>query len=171
MTVRWETFAGSTDTFAVRLAFMPDPDAGTAAHPDEAAAWGAFQLWVDGQNLCAHIDQGEILQNAHWYLLPLLEWLVESWNALLHEEKLPNRNAAESAIGTLVVTRNPPPLAGAAESVAWEEEWYEWWRRHALRAARSGGLFPNVVIRRMRDFIEISWDDEPLAGTPIGFQY
>lgn len=171
MTIRWERFEGTTDTFAMRIAFMQDPDAGAAADPEEAASWGAFQLWVDGQNLCAHVDQGEALQSSHWYLLPLLEWLVENWNAFLHEEKLPNRNNAETAVAALAATRNAPALAGEAETVAWEEEWYEWWGRHALRSARDGGLLPNVVVRRQRDLIEVSWDDEPVAGTPVGFRH
>lgn len=171
MTVTWERFAGTTDTFAVRMMFSTDPHRGTAAEPAEAASWGAFQMWVDGQNLCAHVDQGEILQSTHWYLLPLLEWFATSWNALLHEEKLPNRNLAETAVGSLAESRNAPVLAGEPETVAWESEWYEWHGRHALRAARAGGLLPNVVIRRLRDLVEISWDDEPLAGTPAGFRF
>lgn len=171
MTVRWERFAGSTDSFAIRLAFMPDPDSGAGADPADAASWGAVQFWVDGQNLCAHVDQGEVLQSAHWYLLPLLEWFAGNWNPLLHEEKLPNRNIAETASEALELTRNAPPLAGETETVSWEEERYEWRARHAIRTARSGGLLPNIVIRRLRDLIEISWNDEPLAGTPNGFRY
>lgn len=171
MTVVWERFAGSTDTFAVRMALLTDPHHGAAAEPIEAVSWGAFQLWVDGQNLCAHVDQGEVLQSAHWYLLPLLEWFAESWNALLHEEKLPNRNLSDTAVKSLAESRTAPVLAGEPETVAWETEWYEWRERHALRAARAGGLLPNVVIRRLRDMVEISWDDEPLAGMPSGFRF
>ncbi len=169
MTIKWERFAGSTDTFAARIAFMPDPDAGVGADPEDAASWGAFQLWVDSQNLCAHVDQGEVLQSAHWYLPPLLEWLGENWNAFLHEEKLPNRNSGTTA-AALDVTRTVPALAGETETVAWEEEWHDWWTRHALRAARSGGLLPNVVFRRLRDLIEVSWNDEPVAGIQTGLR-
>lgn len=171
MTIKWERFAGSTDTFAVRIAFIPDPDAGAAADSEDAASWGAFQLWVGGQNLCAHVDQGEVLQSAHWYLLPLLEWLVDNWNALFHEERLPHRNSAQTAVAALNATRVVPALVGETGTVAREEEWHEWWTRHALRAARSGGLLPNIVIRRLRDLIEVSWDDEPIAGTPTGFRF
>lgn len=171
MTIKWERFTGSTDTFAVRLAFMPDPDTGMGADAEDAASWGAFQLWVAGQNLCAHVDQGEVLQSSHWYLLPLLEWLAENWNALLHEEKLPNRNSGTTAVAALDETRTVPALAGETETVAWEEEWHDWWSRHALRAARSGGLLPNVVFRRLRDLIEVSWQDEPVAGTQTDIHY
>lgn len=171
MTVKWERFAGDTDIFAVRLAFMPDPDAGSSADPEDAASWGAFQLWVDGQNLCSHVDQGEVLQSAHWYLLPLLEWFVENWNTILHEERLSNRSSSDTAVAALGSTCIAPALIGEMETIAWDEERYGWRTRHALRSARAGGLLPNVVIRRLRDLIEFSWDEEPVAGAPAGFRY
>lgn len=150
---------------------MPDPDNGQAADPAESASWGALQIWVNGQNLCAHIDQGEVLQSSHWYLLPIIEWFIENWNPILHEERLPNRNASNTAVAALEETRYPPRLTGEAEAFAWDEERYRWRHRHALRTARNGGLLPNVVIRRLRDTLEISWNDESLAGTPAGFRY
>ncbi|GGK73709.1 hypothetical protein Sme01_32960 [Sphaerisporangium melleum] len=171
MTITWERFAGSTDGFAVRLAFITDPDDGAAASAEESASWGALQIWVNGQNLSAHMSQGEQLQSTHWYLLSVLEWLADQWNPLFHEEKLPNRNVNEPAATALIITRNAPVLADETDILAWEEEWHEWHGRHALRAARDGGLFPNIAIRRFRDFIEISWDDEPSAGSPHGFQH
>jgi Zn-dependent peptidase ImmA (M78 family) len=171
VTVRWEKFTGSTDVFAVRLSFIPDPDQGAGIAPDESASWGSLQLWVKGQNLCAHVDQGEILQGLHWYMLPFLEWLVDSWNPLLHEERLPNRNIADTAVESLAVTRNAPALAAEPDVFVWDQERYDWRSRHALRTARNGGLFPNIILRRLRDYLEISWDDERSAGTPSGFRF
>lgn len=171
MSVTWERFSGATDTFAVRLSFMPDPDHGIAAEADESSSWGALQIWVAGQNLCAHVDQGEVLQYSHWYLLSFLEWLADNWNPLFHEERLPNRNIEVTAAASLDRTRNAPSLASEDEILLWEEERYEWRSRHAIRSGRAGGLFPNVIIRRVRDAIEISWDDEPLAGTQSDFAY
>lgn len=171
MTVRWEKFSGNTDVFAVRLSFIPDPDDGIAIDSDESASWGRLELWVNGHNLCAHIEQGELLQGVHWYMLSFLEWLVDSWNPLLHEEKLPNRNIGNTAVESLAITQNPPALASELDIAAWEQEWYEWSGRHALRAARNGGLFPNVVLRRLQDDIEVSWDGELPAGTPPGFRF
>jgi Zn-dependent peptidase ImmA (M78 family) len=100
-----------------------------------------------------------------------LEWVVDSWNPLLHEERLPNRNARDSAVSSLAATRNAPELIGETATIVWEQEWFDWRGRHAIRAARAGGLFPNVVFRRVRDDIEISWREEPLAGAPDGFQF
>jgi Zn-dependent peptidase ImmA (M78 family) len=169
MTVRWERFAGSTDIFAIRLSFSPDPDEGIAVGPDEAASWGRLELWVNGQNLCAHVDQGELLQGVHWYMLTFLEWLIDSWDPLLHEERLPNRNIGVTAAESLAITRNAPALAAELDIASWDQEWYDWNGRHSVRAAREGGLFPNVILRRLQDYIEISWDGELPAGAPPGF--
>lgn len=171
MTVNWEKFAGSTDLFAIRLSFSPDPDEGIAIGREESASWGRLQLWVKGQNLCAHVDQGELIQGIHWYLLPFLEWVANSWNPLLHEERLPNRNIGDSAAESLAVTRNAPALASEVDISEWDQEWYDWYQQHSLRAARNGGIFPNIVFRRLRDHIEVSWDGELPAGTPTGFRF
>jgi Zn-dependent peptidase ImmA (M78 family) len=171
MTVIWERFAGTTDVFAIRLSFGPDPDNGTAIDLDESASWGRLQLWAGGLNLCAHFDQGEFLQGIHWYMLPFLEWIADIWNPLLHEERLPNRNIADIAVESLAITKNAPTLATEVDIAAWDQEWYDWSARHSLRTAREGGLFPNVVFRRLQDLIEISWDDELPAGAPAGFHF
>lgn len=173
MTVSWERFAGDTRRFAVRLAFSPDPDAGRGATPDASLSWGSFQLWADGRNLCAHSEEGERIESVHWYLLPLMEWFARNWNAMLHEERLPVENEGGDAWSSLRRTRFPPAaLAAEADREAvWEERWQGWWDRHALRAASEGGLFPDVVLRRFRDAVEISWGDARTAGAPAGFDF
>lgn len=150
---------------------MPDPDDGRASDSADSASWGAIQIWVKGQNLCAHMDQNEALQGAHWYLLPVFEWFAANWNPIFHEEQLPNTNSAEDAMSALRATRFPPQLAGEAASLVWDEERFQWRSRHALRTARDGGMLPNIAFRRLRDAVEISWNDERVAGTPDGFYY
>ena len=54
---------------------------------------------------------------------------------------------------------------GRAE--AWERAWQDWWSRHAIRAAREGGLFPDVVLRQSRNEIEVSWGNSRIQGMPI----
>ena len=173
MTVLWERLIGDTSRFAIRLAFAPDPDEGRGATADASVSWGSFQLWVDGRNLCAHSEEGERIESVHWYLLPLMEWFADNWNALLHEERLPVKNEGGDAWASLRNTRfAPPALAADADlEAAWEERWQGWWSRHALRAASAGGLFPDVVFRRFRDAVEISWGDARSAGTPTGFHF
>jgi Zn-dependent peptidase ImmA (M78 family) len=106
-------------------------------------------------------------------LLPLFEWLTDNWNALLHEERLPLKNAADSASESMKRTCFPPPAleANEDEAEAWDHQWYLWWSRHALRACRQGGLYPDVVFRRWRDRVEISWGPAKLAGTSDDFRF
>lgn len=185
MSIRWERFAGDTSSFAVRLAFHHDPDHGEAASPELAESWGAFQIWVRGVNLCAHVDGGETLQSSHWYLLPILEWLSANWDPLLHEERPPSvRKSALSAteMGGSSSLALAFPFASSALShrddralahrektallrrAEEHEEHYEWNQRHALRAARDGGVVPDVRFRRLRDQVEVSWTSAHLAG-------
>ena len=173
MSVQWERLVGDTSRFAIRLAFAPDPDDGQAATPDLSCSWGSFQLWVAGRNLCAHSEEGERIESVHWYLLPLMEWLARNWNALLHEERLPVKNEGGNAWTSLRNTQfAPAALAMDTDLEAgWEEQWFSWWNRHALQAASDGGLFPDVVFRRFRDVVEISWGDIRSTGAPDGFNF
>ena len=173
MAVLWEMHAGDTSRFAIRLAFGPDPHDGRGADRDLSPSWGSFQLWADGRNLCAHIEEGERLDSVHWYLLSLIEWFADNWNPLLHEERLPVRNSGASAWESLRSTRFPPPAIEADEARAdkWYSHWQSWWCRHALRSASEGGLLPDVVFRRFRDSVEISWGDTRSAGMPAEFDF
>lgn len=141
MATRWERLAGDTSVFAFKVSFSPDPDQGVGSHPDEAVSWGGFQIWVEGRNLCAHQDGGERFDYVHWYLLPLFEWLAANWDPLLHEEKLPVKNAAETAWQSLRQTQFPPLGMEDDDERAerWERDWQSWYFRHSLYVARQGG--------------------------------
>ena len=170
---QWEQLAGDTSRFAVRLAFAPDPDEGRGIGRETGLSWGSFQVWVNGRNLCAHFEEGERIDSVHWYLLPLIEWFVENWNPLLHEERLPGKNDGETAWESLRNTMFPPPVVQLDDRRAcdWELAWQDWWNRHALRAASDGGLFPDVVFRRCRDSMEVSWGRVRSAGMPADFDF
>ena len=173
MTTRWERLAGDTGVFALKLAFVSDPDEGRGIDPETGASWGSFQIWVRGRNLCAHREEGERIDSVHWYLLPLLEWFARNWDPLLHEERLPAKNAGNTAWESLWATRFPPPAIEGDErkASAWESAWHGWWSRHALQAAREGGLFPDVVFRRWRDQAEVSWGSARTAGKLGHYQF
>ena len=168
MTTRWEKLTGDTDVFALKIAFAPDPDEGQAIKPEVSASWGSFQIWVRGRNLCAHVEEGERIASVHWYLLPLMEWFVRHWNPLFHEERLPAKNDGISAWQSLRSTRFPPQAIeeNRKQTAKWEREWQAWWTRHALRSAREGGLFPDVLFRRVRDSVEVSWGPVDGKETP-----
>ena len=166
-----EIMVGSRDQFGVKIAFLADPDLGRAATREHSISWGAIEVWANGHNLCRHVEQGESVDAAHWYLLPILRWLASNWDFLLHEERLPVKNAARDAWISMQRTSDPPPALSDDEAEQWEVSWHNWWQRHSLLAAREGGLVPNLFIRRWRDLVELSWGDRPIAGAPNGFKF
>ena len=144
-----------------------------ASTREVGTSWGSFQIWIEGRNLCAHQEQDGHVDSVHWYLLPLIEWFARNWNPLLHEERLPVLNDGDTGWESLLSTRFPPPAIDddGERASAWEGEWQRWWNRHALRSASEGGLFPDVVLRRLRDSVEISWGPARSVGMPHHFSF
>ena len=171
MATRWERLEGDTSAFAIGMEFAPDPDGGRYIDPETGLSWGSFQIWVEGRNLCSHSEKGERIESTHWYLLSLLEWFARYWTPLLHEERLPIKVEGDTGWTSLHATRFPPPAIedDDEEASEWESAWQDWWFRHGIRAAREGGLFPDVVIRRFRDSVEVSWGPVRSEGMPYRF--
>jgi Zn-dependent peptidase ImmA (M78 family) len=163
--------AGDTNQFAVRVEFIPNLDPGFAT-PEEDLSWGRLQIWAGGRNLCEHVDRGEVRRALEWYLLPTLEWFAQAWDFLLHEQRPPVSNSGETAWQSLARTNRPERFDGLD---GWDFEADQanaaWTANHCLRTSRSGGLFPDVVIRRWRHEVELSWGESPPAGAPDGFRF
>jgi len=163
---------GDTGRFALRIEFVPNLDPGYRV-AEEDCSWGRLTIWARGRNLCEHIDRREVRSHVEWYLLPVLEWLAANWDFLLHEQRPPVANEGGSGWQSFATTNHPDrfekPDGEWDESAA--EENYQWGERHALRHCRSGGLFPDVVLRRRQHDLEVSWGPTPLAGTPDSFGF
>ncbi len=163
--------AGDPREFSIEMSFLPDPDGGRGATPEDAASWGALEIWVNGRNLCLHHSGGAVLEDVHWYLLPVLEWFIEYWDPLLHEERLPFPSTSADARTGFLAGVNPQLGAFDERIESQNASWYEWWGRHALRSCRNGGLLPDLFIRRWRTKVEFAWGNSPLPGTPDDFYF
>jgi Zn-dependent peptidase ImmA (M78 family) len=160
---------GDRAIFQCRVDLSPEAD-DPYVTPEEAASWGSLELWAGGRNLTAHYEAGELLGTVSWYLLPVFEWLAEQWDFLFHEQRPPTAFEGDNAWASLDRTHHPDyfeRFGAQADKVA--EENYEWSRRHCLWSAGEGGIFPDIVIRRDRDEVEISWGAARPAGTPDHF--
>lgn len=165
MAVTWRQLVGNTDRFAVEVALMPDPDEGRHASPAVAASWGQFKLFIDGKNLCESRDpSGVILDSVHWYLLPVIKFFIENWDAMLHQGRLPvlaRSGLVDLSAATLMAhTQLPSPARGKEAFATWNETWWEFYSAHAITAAREGGLFPNIWFRRTLGDVEVSWNND-----------
>lgn len=162
---------GDQNRFAVRLEFVPNLDPGFAS-PEEDLSWGRLQLWSGGRNLCEHVDRSEVRKAIEWYLLPTIEWLADSWDFLLHEQRPPVSNSGDTAWQSLAETNR---FERFSRPDSWDAEadriTTNWSSKHCLRTARFGGFYPDMVIRRWRNEVELSWGESPQAGTPQGFDF
>jgi Zn-dependent peptidase ImmA (M78 family) len=167
--VTWRYLAGDTASFAIELSLISDELDDWMVDADERASWGAVALWVRGINVCEHAVQGETLRAAHWYLLPIVEWLVEHWEPLLHEERQPIPSAGMNAAQGFSRAATLGELhAASGHGFGLAEATQAWYRRHGLRSAAQGGIVPDVYIRRYGDYIEFSTGSEHIAGEDWG---
>ncbi|WIX85845.1 ImmA/IrrE family metallo-endopeptidase [Amycolatopsis sp. DG1A-15b] len=170
--VTWRYLTGDTASFAVEFALVADDVADWMVDPDERLTWGALSIWVGGANVCEHVVQGEVLRGAHWYLLPILEWLVEQWDPLLHEERMPVPAAGPNAArGSQHAAMLAEFQASTDNSIELAEAVETWVQRHSLRASAPGALLPDLYIRRDGDRVEFSVGSDPLAGADWGVTF
>ena len=114
-----KVFSGRPDRFAVRVKFLSDPNKGRAATPEQSLSWGELEIWVNGYNLCGHVEMGEPVDAVSWYLLAFLQWLASNWDFLLHEERFPGRNLASDAWLSMLKTAEPPTGLPDADAERW----------------------------------------------------
>ncbi len=159
--MRFSRLFGDSQTFGIQLALASAPR--DSAHSEREASWGTFALWVRGRCVTRSEQHGAMRDDVEWYLAPLLTWLDESAVPLLNEEPVPALVADEvsDASHWLATSLAGPPYTSTdADDDRWRDERFAYWRRHALAAVGDGGAWPNVILRRVGDQVEISWDND-----------
>ena len=168
----WEMQADDPGDFAFRLAFLPNPHGSDdRATEEDRESWGAFSIWAHGENLCAHIEQGERSS------IPCTGTCSRFWSG---SSITGIRYCMKS--GCRCPTRACPPRNPSA---ALDNRHFH--RRTqttstglipGLRGGRGtayglvgGGPFPDLYLRRYRDRLEPSTGAEPLPGTPDEFTF
>jgi Zn-dependent peptidase ImmA (M78 family) len=167
-TVTWSLQTGDPRRLAWRLSLIDDAAGDHAVAAAVRASWGSFELWADGSNFCAHDDQGEQLEAAHWYLLPVAEWLVDNWDPVFHEQRLPlpdgdgAATAANRAMAALDAAPDRVPARWGLPAATPDKrlaDLQEWAFRHRLAAAAPEAALPDVWLRRSGGLLEISLGD------------
>lgn len=164
MSTTWGRLGGQTQTFAIEVRLIDDPDFVGSVDPDESASWGALRLWVNGTNIMAHREADEAMISLHWYLLPIFEWLLENWDAIFHEERLPLPDVVDGISGIERMAQQR--LVNEELEDLLDGEVRAWWHRHNLAVGALGSILPPTIIRRWGDMVEISMSDRRQAGVP-----
>lgn len=167
----WSFTLGDRDGLSWTWTLRPDPDEADIVGQELSQSWGSVELVADGRVLTATLQQGEQVQAAHWYLLPVVEWLVENWAAIFYESGLPQPGAtAPAAIDrafTAFDTASPVTFGDWRSPKRDADELLElaqaWRARHCLRAGAPEAPLPDVWLRRAGDELEVSTADTPSA--------
>jgi hypothetical protein len=150
--------------FAIEIQLIADIESVPSVDLDESASWGAIRLWVNGINLMSRVEADEVVSALHWYVLPTCEWIVENWDAILHEERLPMPDVVDGVSGIERMAQQR--LIGDDEEDALDGAVRAWWHRHDLAVGALGSVLPPTFIRRWGDQIEISMSARRRAGVP-----
>lgn len=163
---------GDPSRFEVAMRWAPDDEPRERRPAHGGWSMGEFRLTVGNLVLTRHEFTGNDRDAVHWYLFPVLEWLATNWVSLLHEERFAWRDNHAVPAATAVFMALRRLIDARSES---EQEDYTavqgWWARHALRAADSSALFPDLVIRRLVNDVEISWTARQPSYAPDGYRF
>ncbi|MGA2127769.1 MAG: ImmA/IrrE family metallo-endopeptidase [Xanthobacteraceae bacterium] len=163
---------GNAATFEIAIQWIEDEDPPARRPARHGWSMGHVELTVAGVNLTASRLEEERQSHVGWYLAPMLDWLATNWVSLLHEEDFawPTKDAAPGAIAC---RRALDFWVGSKDENGrrFYVETQAWYRRHGLRGAAAGGLFPDVFIRRLADDIELSWSGEAPPFGPEGLVF
>ncbi len=158
---------GDRGHFALSFTLGHHPHQSASASPD--SIWGGFALWARGRCLTRSVcDEGGVADEIRWDLLPILEWFIEVGVRLVNEEPFPALVASDrvrDATDWFNESEDPPVTLTVSEEDAWFQRRSDWRRHHALRTAALDVSLPNVHLRRLGSFLELSWDNETW-GTP-----
>ena len=167
MSTYYSHLFGDTSRFAIDVE-LHHPD-GSKVGDYDYAHWGKFQIWVEGKNLTVTTNpEGKILDAIDWDITPLLEWVASNRNVILHDEGMPISNRGTNGASTLADFWRESEDKDMDLKI--RQDVYDWFRQHSVRAASGGGIFPNIVLRRVGDDMEISWDSKmPYPYTDLLF--
>ncbi|MBI4700716.1 MAG: hypothetical protein HY744_06060 [Deltaproteobacteria bacterium] len=152
---------GDREHFAVSFSFGRDPHSLGDAPVD--AGWGGLSMWVRGRCLTRNVSgEGDVCDEVRWALTGILHWLTEVAVRLINEEPFPAETSKQHvADGCDWFNAAEIPLLSLSEGE--EDAWFlrrsDWRQHHALRRAALDAALPNVVIRRLGDCLEVSWDN------------
>ncbi len=164
----YQQLIGDTDHFALGVTLYDDPHPEPGQTALDAATWGRLELWVNGRCLTAHTRAGEAQRGVEWSLHHFWAWASTRCVPLFNEEPFPGptkHDEVASASDWLNASEDPPWTLSEVDEDRWYARRSEWRARHALRAAFPGAAAPHVLMRRLGDFIEFSWDNEAWPGT------
>jgi len=157
---------GDRARFALGFQLVPDPDQGSP--PLRRVSWGKLQIWVSGRNLTAGISSNQdVVDCAELPLAPIVSWIAENWDPMLHETRLPLPSHSHGSAAWCVDCLISLPDEDAELDRLLDAR-AEWRNRHAIGSSLPEFRLPDLHLRRVNTGIELSWDDREWRSVPNG---
>jgi hypothetical protein len=157
---------GNRARFALGFKLISDPDQGST--PLRRVSWGQLEIWVSGRNLTAGISRdGAVANYAEVPLAPIVAWIAENWDPMLHETRLPLPSHSHGSAAWCVDCLISPPEEDAELDRLLDDR-AEWRDRHAIGSSLPDFRLPDLHLRRVNSGIELSWDDREWRSVPNG---
>ena len=149
---------GKPEQFEIAAKWSKDTEPRERLPSVEGWSTGELKITVCGQVLTQHRFRSETHDCLSWYLSPVIDWLIGNWTWLLHEERYAwsDKSGQPAAVATLSALERTICSPDETDRRTYGDV-HTWWSRHALRAADSSALYPDVYFRRVADDIEVSW--------------
>lgn len=161
---------GAPGLFEIAARWATDTEPRDRRPQDGGWSTGDLQITVGHQVLTARRHNGAESGYIAWYLSPLLEWVLNHWTSIFHEEAYAWREKAGTPAASAVFAALGRYIASSDDAERGEYRMVQgWWMRHALRAADPSALYPDLCLRRLGDDIEISWTGRQPVHAPEGF--
>ncbi len=163
---------GNPERFEVAVRCTDDSEPRMRRPLEHGWSMGDLRITVGGRVITRSRRGGGGQDHVAWYLYPFFTWLAETWAFLLHEEDF--AWTEKSVAPAVVACRRALDYWIAASDEAGRLQYRKaqrWYRRHALRSASEGGLFPDLFIRRLVDEVELSWTSGAPLFAPDGFTF
>lgn len=162
---------GDPRRFEIAACWRDDPEPRDRRPAEFGWSMGELRISLLGIVLTGHRIHGRNRDAVHWYLGPVVSWLINQWKWLLHEEAYdwPTRYGESAAVAVAAQLEQhfaadfPPHRDIYRRACAWRD-------RHALRAADPSALYPDVFMRRVDDSIEVSWLGRQPDFAPDGYE-
>lgn len=163
---------GDPSRFEIAMRWVSDYEPRERRPAHGGWSTGELRLTVGNLVLTRHEFTGSDHDAVRWYLLPFFEWLATNWVSLLHEERFAWRDnhAVPAATAVFMALRRLIDAHSELEQAEYAAV-QGWWARHAMRAGDSSALFPDLVIRRLVNDVEISWTARQPSYAPDGYRF
>lgn len=162
---------GNPGSFEIAARWLDDREPRERLPKEYGWSMGELRIKVGGVTLTEHRIHGEPRDAIQWYLGPVIAWLISQWKWLMHEEAYTwQTRSGDSAAVTVIADLERYIASEYSPDRMVYKNVCEWWKRHALRAADSSALHPELFLRRVDDSIEISWLDRQPEFSPEGFE-